>query len=203
MAMNGFKAGTIVTAVAVVASVVAAWGQLQATPSLQTSFVGTYPAVADTKLDNCATCHMPVSTDSLNSYGLAVRDAKLRFKDIESRDSDGDGKTNLEEILALSYPGSFSKLLEYYVFTNTKGQVHFNHEMHISSNFNGYPGVCKECHGADKFPRRFDDRIDVRELSHQICLRCHQRSGKASAPTRCASCHEAAADAAPEKPKTE
>jgi len=191
--MHAFTKRTIVALGAMAVGMVVL-GNLHATPSLQTAFVGTYPAVADTKLDNCATCHMPASQDSLNAYGLAIREAKLRIKDVENRDSDGDGKTNLEEIVALSYPGSFSKLLEYYVFTNSKGQVHFNHEMHVAANFNGFPGVCKECHGADKFPRRFDDRIDVRELSHQICLRCHQRSGKSTAPTSCNGCHEAAVD---------
>jgi hypothetical protein len=133
---------------------------------------------------------MPVEKDFLNSYGLDLRDAKLRFKEIEAKDSDKDGKPNLDEILALSLPGSFAKSPEYYLFSNKKGLVHFNHETHVALEGSDYPGNCKECHGPDKFPKRFDDGVLVRETAHEICIRCHKRTGKVQAPTQCGGCHE-------------
>jgi hypothetical protein len=189
--MGGYAAVKVVPRVLVVLFTMALCAPIQATPSLQTAFISAYPAVADSKLDNCATCHMPVEKDFLNTFGLDMKEAKLRFKDIEGKDSDGDGKTNLEEILALTLPGSFAKFPEYYLFHNKKGTVHFNHETHVANTESEFPGACKTCHGADKFPRRFDDRQSQRENAHRICIRCHKRSGKEDAPTRCKGCHEA------------
>ena len=94
------------------------------------NFLTVYPFAKSTKLDDCALCH-PGSADRktgscdychqtyglqpphtqpvpLNSYGLAYSDAgrsKDAFGTIGGSDSDGDGKTNLEEIQALSFPG--------------------------------------------------------------------------------------------------
>ena len=33
---------------------------------------------------NCSTCHMPVKADFLNTYGLALRDAQMKFEEIET-----------------------------------------------------------------------------------------------------------------------
>lgn len=41
----------------------------------------------------------------LNAYGRAFRDAGEDFATIEPLDSDGDGAANLDEILALTFPG--------------------------------------------------------------------------------------------------
>lgn len=163
---------------------------LRATPSLQTAFVATYPAVADSKLDSCGTCHMPAQEDFLNAYGLDLREAKLKFKAIEAKDSDGDNKTNLEEIASAQLPGSFARYPEYYLFNNKKGVVHFNHEAHVAQDNYMPPGACRACHGPDMFKRKFDDRVSIRESAHRLCIRCHKRSGKPDAPTRCSGCHE-------------
>lgn len=97
-------------------------------------FLSVYPDKANTKLDNCALCHkggtyekktygscqychvvydLTGTThgrfyDTLNSYGLAYIGAgrnKTAISAIENIDSDGDGFTNIAEILAGRYPG--------------------------------------------------------------------------------------------------
>lgn len=59
---------------------------------------------------NCGTCHaaaMPKkgSADA-NVYGKDWAAAKKDFKAIEAKDSDGDGKSNLDEIKAGTNPGA-------------------------------------------------------------------------------------------------
>jgi hypothetical protein len=167
-----------------------------ATPSIQTAFVAKYPAVRGTQLDSCTTCHMPVVKDFLNPYGLDLREAKMNFQEIEGLDSDGDGKTNIEEIRDHRFPGSHATFPEYFIFhvpfskTNPElGKVHFNHEMHaVKASFLSQ-GRCANCHGKDLFPKRFDDTVSVRPLAHQLCWRCHETSGSKLAPRDCTGCH--------------
>ncbi|MGE5300803.1 MAG: thrombospondin type 3 repeat-containing protein [Acidobacteriota bacterium] len=52
---------------------------------------------------SCSLCH--TSAPSLNAYGAAVVGANFNFTSIESRDSDGDGATNIAEITAGTNPG--------------------------------------------------------------------------------------------------
>lgn len=69
----------------------------------------------DTPLDTCTVCHpnwTPFSTDiknDLNSYAADFADPAIgdnTFNQLlEDKDSDGDGATNIEEILALTFPG--------------------------------------------------------------------------------------------------
>jgi hypothetical protein len=173
---------------------------LLATPSLLTRFVARYPAVDETKLNSCATCHMPYVSEYLNSYGAALKDAQLDFEAVENEDSDGDGKTNIEELKALTPPGSLARYTEYYIFNNSQGAVHFNHEAHVSLDSYLPKNRCAACHGPDKFKRRFDDTVPVREVAHQVCIQCHQKATQVSqAPTKCSGCHEK--PAAPEPAK--
>jgi len=68
-----------------------------------------YPAIEDTRLDSCTLCH--TSGSSLNSYGRAYDSAgsdRSALTEIENRDSDGDGFTNIVEIKALTFPGNSS-----------------------------------------------------------------------------------------------
>jgi hypothetical protein len=59
---------------------------------------------ATTNAMDCIMCH--VNGNSLNLYGEDFKDANLNFAAIESLDSDGDGRTNGEEILIdCSLPG--------------------------------------------------------------------------------------------------
>lgn len=178
---------------------VSAGGRLLATPSIQTKFVATYPTTMDTKLDSCVTCHMPVTKDFLNGYGLALRDAKLVFQTIEEQDSDGDGHANKKEIDKLHPPGSHAWYPEYYIFNNPKGKVAFNHEAHVAEESYLSRGSCQTCHGPDKFPRMFDDSKSVRTTAHRLCWRCHKKSGSENAPKNCAGCHEMAAAKEPAK----
>lgn len=94
------------------------------------NFLTVYPFARSTKLDDCSLCH-PGSPNGksgscdychqtyglktphtqpvpLNSYGnayKAVGRTTASIQSIQNLDSDGDGKTNLEEIQALTFPG--------------------------------------------------------------------------------------------------
>ena len=94
------------------------------------NFLAVYPFARSTKLDDCSLCH-PGSSDGksgscdychqtyglkaphakpvpLNSYGSAykaVGRTTASIQTIQNLDSDGDKKTNLEEIQALTFPG--------------------------------------------------------------------------------------------------
>jgi hypothetical protein len=94
------------------------------------NFLTVYPFAKSTKLDDCALCH-PGSpngksgscdychktygldgsgTVPMNSYGQDYKafgrsQAAFGVIDFQNKDSDGDGKTNLEEIQALAFPG--------------------------------------------------------------------------------------------------
>jgi len=59
---------------------------------------------AGTPLDSCMVCH-PAGGFGLNSYGKDVKEAGVRFRAIEGRDSDGDGVPNGAEIEAWTFPG--------------------------------------------------------------------------------------------------
>ena len=113
---------------------------------------------------NCGTCHMPVKADFLNGYGLALRDAEMKFEEIEALDSDNDGMSNIDEINDESFPGSRATSPEYYIFhvnfseqDKELGKVHFNHEMHVIKESFLSQGRCKNCHGKNLFPKEFND----------------------------------------------
>ncbi|MHB9067237.1 MAG: cytochrome c3 family protein [Pirellulaceae bacterium] len=167
-----------------------------ATPSLQTAMISRYPGLRDTPLQDCSTCHMPVKADFLNSYGLALRDAQMKFEEIEELDSDADGVSNIDEINDESLPGTQATSPEYYIFhvnfsdkDKELGKVHFNHEMHVIKESFLSQGRCKNCHGKNLFPKEFNDGVSMREMAHQICWRCHETSGSKVAPTDCTGCH--------------
>lgn len=67
----------------------------------QNEFKAAYPAAK--ALHNCKTCHE--ATPKLNYYGNDLQANANNPKAVESLDSDGDGKTNLEEINAGTNPG--------------------------------------------------------------------------------------------------
>lgn len=167
-----------------------------ATPSLQTAFIAQYPSLRDTPLQSCTTCHMPAKQDFLNNYGLALKEAKMNFEEVEDLDSDGDGITNIAEIKDQSFPGSHAQSPEYYIFhvnfsdqDPELGKVHFNHEMHVIKESFLSKGRCNNCHDKNLFPKEYNDNVSVRHLAHQICWRCHETSGSALAPTSCTGCH--------------
>jgi hypothetical protein len=169
---------------------------VQATPSMGTAFLISYPETRETQINSCTTCHMPNIKDFLNGYGLAVKESKMDFKKIEEMDSDEDGVTNIEEINNGRFPGSQAMFPEYYIFhvdfvkDDPKiGEVHFNHEQHTIKESFISKGRCSNCHQKDLFPKRFDDNVSVRHLAHQLCWRCHETSGCKLAPKDCTQCH--------------
>ncbi|HUL22474.1 MAG TPA: hypothetical protein VLZ10_13545, partial [Thermodesulfobacteriota bacterium] len=112
-------------------SVMAAYSSHQNDQDIN-NFLTVYPFAKSTKLDDCSLCHPGGKIGSktygscdychqtyglkaphtppvpLNPYGVAYRDAgrtTASIQTIQNLDSDGDGKTNLEEIQALTFPG--------------------------------------------------------------------------------------------------
>jgi hypothetical protein len=84
--------------------------------SFQKVFETKYGIKAGSKIHatSCMTCHIGKKGPKLNSYGLAIKQAagaKIKkltpeiLAKVEMLDSDGDGKTNLNEIKADRLPG--------------------------------------------------------------------------------------------------
>ena len=96
-----FAAGLVLLALVAIAS---RQQPVQAKSDYLTAFRSTYPNVVGTSLDSCGTCHTN-AIPALNPYGLAYAGSGRNFRSIESADSDGDGASNLVEILALTLPG--------------------------------------------------------------------------------------------------
>ena len=83
----------------------------QAKSSYLTSFRSTYNTayhVTGSRLDTCSLCHPGGDTGSLNNYASAYRAASHKFANVEGADSDTDGYTNIQEIVALTFPGDAS-----------------------------------------------------------------------------------------------
>jgi hypothetical protein len=82
---------------------------VQAAGSDLTAFVAKYPATTNSKLNSCTLCHVTTNPVVLNPYGADYK-AQGRnaaaFTAIQSLDSDVDGRTNLQEITALTFPGN-------------------------------------------------------------------------------------------------
>jgi len=67
-----------------------------------------YPNITGTRLDTCLLCHtisVPTTDTTRNLYGQAFQRNGHSFTAIESLNSDGTGGTNIQEILALTFPG--------------------------------------------------------------------------------------------------
>jgi hypothetical protein len=80
--------------------------RVTAAPADLASAEAKYPNIFNTRIDTCALCH--TSAPKLNPYGAAYKAAGrslAAFGAIESADSDGDGWTNIQEIMALTFPG--------------------------------------------------------------------------------------------------
>ncbi|WP_440951710.1 PGF-CTERM sorting domain-containing protein [Methanococcoides sp. FTZ1] len=77
--------------------------------SAKSSFLSSFNQYYDTedsRLDSCAVCHTGPNGGSLNPYGRAYSESGRNYASIETRDSDMDGFSNLEEIDALTFPGN-------------------------------------------------------------------------------------------------
>src|SRR5262245_25868534 len=75
-----------------------------ALPAYLTSFEQRYPAAVGSRIDACGLCHT-AAIPELNPYGMAFQGSGHDFAAIEAEDSDGDGFSNLAEIMALTFPG--------------------------------------------------------------------------------------------------
>ena len=99
-----------VTASLVLCFLGAATGNVSAYTSIGTNWQSQYPAACETlqeaatSAQSCVLCH--TAGFGLNAYGSDLADVSSNFTAIESADSDGDGRTNLQEILDdCTYPG--------------------------------------------------------------------------------------------------
>lgn len=81
-----------------------------AKPGYLADFRTAYPAALGSRIDACGLCHTNVP--NLNSYGSAYLGASRQFAPIEQLDSDGDGVLNLDELVALTFPGDATDLPE-------------------------------------------------------------------------------------------
>lgn len=167
-------------------------GRAQALPIMLSAFTAKYPATVRTALDSCATCHIPAITEFVNSYGVALKDAKMDFSQIETLASPVPGKTFLDQIVALQNPGSQAADSEAFDFPARLGVVHFDHGNHIMTASYGILGNCAACHSADAnhFAKVFDPSVNVKTQAHATCIECHKASGLAAAPTKCMDCHK-------------
>ena len=177
---------------AVVISVVFMPTLVLATPGIMKLFIAVYPQVEGDQLASCRTCHMPIQTDCLNSYGISLRENSLDFSAVEEKDADGDGVSNIAEIKAGELPGSQARADEVFVFTNRIGAITFDHEKHSLSKEYLSVGDCSNCHGTgeESFPRKFDDTVSWQPVAHPLCKGCHKESGSDNAPQRCFDCHD-------------
>jgi hypothetical protein len=71
-----------------------------------------YPGITGSRIDNCRLCHLSLAGGGqINDFGWdwwnAGGDAAA-FNLVEGLDSDADGYTNVEELIALTYPGDAS-----------------------------------------------------------------------------------------------
>jgi hypothetical protein len=79
-------------------------GTAQATGTIRSNWKTRYTtacATLRTAADQCLLCHTSSSNpdiDNLNGYGQALSDNSRNFATVEPMDSDGDGRTNLQEI---------------------------------------------------------------------------------------------------------
>lgn len=160
-----------------------------ATTGINQLFVEKYPATQEGALNNCRTCHSPMVASSLNQYGLDLKGAKLDFAAIEQLDSDGDTKINIDEINALTLPGSQATMPEQFTFTNNKGAVNFNHLSHSVNPLYLSKGECQRCHVEGGLPKLFNDSVSIKEIAHELCRGCHKESQSTNAPQKCNQCH--------------
>lgn len=80
----------------------------QAKPSYLTRLKVKYPVINDSKLDNCQICHAGGIADGpINFFAddFYENQHPSKIANIEDVDSDGDGFTNLEELVAHTFPG--------------------------------------------------------------------------------------------------
>ena len=162
-----------------------------ALPAIQSAFVAKYPAVAKTKLDSCTTCHSPLVDGFVNAYGAALKNAHLDFGAVEKLPSVVAGKTNLEQINGLAFPGSWVTDPDVFEFPNENGTVRFNHSAHITQSQYKISGKCDACHGSDakRFSKVYDPTVVVMAKAHATCLGCHKTMNTPAAPVKCGDCH--------------
>lgn len=160
---------------------------------IEVLFMQKYPALKNTPLDNCRACHSPFERDSLNKYGLDLKAANMNFAAIESKDSDGDGVSNIDEIRAEKLPGSLAPMLGTLYLQPAKGPIKFTHLAHyVNPDYRESPDVvvtCQTCHAENLFPQNHTMTIR-KEVGHKICKRCHRKSRRPKAPKKdCTGCH--------------
>lgn len=103
---------TLITASLALCLLILASGSSYAFSSIATNWKNTYPDACTTltaAANDCTLCH--TGGFGFNSYGSDLNSAGSNFASIEGDDSDGDGRTNLQEItLDCTLPGDASSV---------------------------------------------------------------------------------------------
>ena len=96
----------------IVVLVLGIFGVAWATNGMKTQFNSRY-GTAGSAIDQCILCHarntnpdIPSLETPQNPYGVALENNGVDFAAAEPVDSDGDGFTNIVEILARTFPGN-------------------------------------------------------------------------------------------------
>lgn len=111
-ATSRLGAGRVLGLVAVLTAVISAVSfavvspPAESTPEYSSQFNAKYKT-RGTKLEGCTTCHTSPSPskENINPYATDFAAANHDFGAIETKDSDGDGATNIDEINAKTFPG--------------------------------------------------------------------------------------------------
>lgn len=95
-----------------------ATGTAQATGGIRTAWKNRYTTACSTlrsAADSCLLCHTSSNADidNLNGYGQLLANNNRNYAAAESQDSDGDGRTNGQEILQdCTFPGDLTSPTE-------------------------------------------------------------------------------------------
>ena len=105
------KSSTII--VCIIALLLVAAGVAVSFPNYTADFnlvYGTAGTTGGNTLGSCITCHVNPTGGPRNSYGTDFAANGHDFLSIQGLDSDGDGFTNIEEILVDSFPGDAASM---------------------------------------------------------------------------------------------
>jgi hypothetical protein len=101
-------------------------GTAHATGGIRTAWKNRYTtscATLRSAADTCLLCHTSSNADidNLNSYGQLLADNNRNYAAAESQDSDGDGRTNGQEILTdCTFPGDMASADEPWMWGTIK-----------------------------------------------------------------------------------
>ncbi len=82
---------------------------VQANSTYRNAWKAAYPTACAkllTAVSNCSLCHAASGVPDLNPYGTDLVGHSSNITSTNNLDSDGDGRTNIQEITDCTYPGA-------------------------------------------------------------------------------------------------